>query len=71
MIQAFRIIRSIYNAFINFVFNQFQIVTYSGSPVYFGWICIVCIVFAIILRNIVSVPSKIHISHRIGKREDD
>ena len=54
MTEALSIIYQIYDKFINMVFNQLEV----APNVTIGWIAVVCVVFSILFRNILALPSK-------------
>lgn len=54
MAEALQYLYYFYDKFINFVFNEMEFF----SNVTFGWVCITCFVFGILIRNIVRLPYK-------------
>ena len=54
MSEALNIIKSIYLKFITFIFNDAVI----APNVSIGWILLGCIIFGVLIRNILSLPSK-------------
>lgn len=54
MAEALQYLYYFYDKFINFVFNEMEFF----SNVTFGWVCITCFVFGILIHNIVRLPYK-------------
>ena len=54
MSDALSIIYQIYDRFVNLIFNQLEV----APNVTIGWIAVVCVVFSILFRNILALPSK-------------
>lgn len=52
MAQALTYLYDIYSAFLNMIFNTFEITT----DVTIGWIMIVFIVFSLMINNILNLP---------------
>ena len=61
MSNALTIIFQIYDKFVNFVFNQMNIVT----NVSVGWVMVGCFIFGVLLKSILALPrsAPTHISN--------
>lgn len=66
MQEAITYLYEFYDQFVDFLFNDMEIV----AGVTFGWVMIVIIIIGILLRNILAVPRSAR-SMPFRKREDD
>ena len=56
MTAALNYIYEIFDYFLEFVFNGMEFF----NNVTFGWVCIACLIFGLLIRSILQVPNRIH-----------
>lgn len=67
--QALNFLYYIMNKFFNFIFED-MILTSSPGYVNFGWVILAIMVFGIIIKNVLAVPSNLHMHINTRKKED-